>query len=170
MTAAMSADDWAERVGWTWDLISDDPGRREEAHRILDQARMAYSEALGRYNAVWNQPGNEGPRAEWNAAGRRLLPEALWMCWPGTPYKLLYLRWEQLFPNEWTWHVKSWSVKTSVLRDFTRRVHQLPDRYLRDLSDQCSVLIRLVDLNARGEDLDKERDDRAHSTGVQDHR
>jgi hypothetical protein len=143
-------DDWDERLGWTWDLLSEDPARREHAHRILDQARLVHSEALQRYNAVWLQPGSDRLFAEYRQTMSGMLPHALWEdqpsrdempTWPGLPYLLLYLRWEVFFPNEWTWHAKGWGAKTGILRELTRVADRLPDRHLRLLSD---LIVRVV--------------------------
>ncbi|MEV6964441.1 hypothetical protein AB0M47_04935 [Hamadaea sp. NPDC051192] len=137
------SDGWTERLGWAWDLISYDPARREAAHRILDEARVAYSDALARYNGAWGRPEARARTDELRTAMSHLLPEALWASppppdlgvWPGTPYMLLYLQWEQRFVGEWTWHAKYWSAKTSILRDLAHQVQRLDQRHLAELSD-----------------------------------
>ncbi len=114
------ADDWDERFGWAWDLISEDPARRDEAHLRLDGLRAARAAAA--------------TPEEHREASRRLLPDGLWIgSRPGLArlpravrYRLLYLDWEVRFPHEWAWHAKSWSTKKSLLRTFCRHVDELP--------------------------------------------
>ncbi|MEV4135651.1 hypothetical protein AB0J72_26180 [Dactylosporangium sp. NPDC049742] len=135
---------WDERLGWALGLISDDPSCRERAHLMLEQVRLDRYEAWRRSNAVRNEPGNEALHEQHRQTRLRLLPDAIWASWrpdedlrswPGLPYMLLYLQWEARFPNEWTWHAKEWSSKTSMLRLLTRRAGEIPDRYVGLLAD-----------------------------------
>ncbi|GIG00460.1 hypothetical protein [Catellatospora citrea] len=123
------ADDWDERFGWAWDLISEDPTRRDAAHLRLDGLRVTRAAA--------------GTRQEHEEASRRLLPDGLWIgSGPGLArlpravrYRLLYLDWEVRFPHEWAWHAKSWPTKKSLLRTFHQRVDELPDWIRTVLAD-----------------------------------
>ncbi|WP_155370978.1 hypothetical protein [Catellatospora vulcania] len=111
------ADDWDERFSWAWDLISEDPARRDDAHLRLDELRLARACAT--------------TRQQHEHASRRLLPDGLWTeSRPRMPravrYRLLYLDWEVRFPHEWAWHAKSWTTKKSLLRTFHHRADELP--------------------------------------------
>lgn len=129
------ADDWDERFGWAWDLISEDPARRDGAHLRLDELRMT------RASAATRQRHEE--------ASRRLLPDGLWIgSRPGLArlpravrYRLLYLDWEVRFPHEWAWHAKSWSTKTSLLRTFHQHVDELPGWVRTVLTDLILVVV-----------------------------
>ncbi|MFB7338415.1 hypothetical protein ACFC00_43595 [Streptomyces adustus] len=145
--AGKDADDacaWAERLGWAFGLIAEDPAARGAALVQLTEAQRKVTEALARSNEMWLLTRPLGPeeqyrepafrRARWRheQAQERSLPDGLWggpangdlSTWPGLPYVLLFLEWEARYPLEWTQHAKAWGTKQSLIRKVARTCHE----------------------------------------------
>ncbi|MFG2652466.1 hypothetical protein [Streptomyces sp. NPDC048436] len=131
-----SPGEWAERLGWTYDLIAPDDIERGVALARLDAARAEAHEALVQYNQAWVQASRTGAgplfcepvvvaaREAYDAAGSRCLPEALHFVpytddigmSPQLPFALLFLEWEARYPLEWQRHAKAWGTKQGLIR------------------------------------------------------
>lgn len=154
------AESWDDRLGWTFDLIADDPAKRHRAHAMLAEAQRHRTEALRRYNDVWNN--NKHPEYgvsldAWANAQSRTLPDGLWHVgpdrsgeWHGLPYGLLYLQWESRYPDEWWAHAKHWGTKKSLLHKFTRHHQSLPPDTTPPLID---LIIEAISRRYRCEDV-----------------
>ncbi|MGV9558838.1 hypothetical protein [Streptomyces sp. NPDC003522] len=141
--AGTDADDagaWAERLGWAFGLIAQDPAVRGAALGHLAQAQRKVTDALARSEEMWlltrslgaeeqyREPAFAQARHRHQQAQRCLLPDGLWggpvggdlASWPGLPYVLLFLEWEARYPREWTQHAKAWGTKQSLIRRVAR--------------------------------------------------
>ncbi|MEU6370342.1 hypothetical protein ABZ876_32635 [Streptomyces sp. NPDC046931] len=131
---------WAERLGWAFGLIAEDPAARGAALVHLAEAQRQVAEALARSNEMWLltrhlgtdeqylEPAFLQARRRHEQAQRRSLPDGVWggpvgedlATWPGLPYVLLFLEWEARYPLEWTQHAKAWGTKQSLIRRVAR--------------------------------------------------
>nr|BFD80750.1 hypothetical protein StreXyl84_01510 [Streptomyces sp. Xyl84] len=141
--AGADADDagaWAERLGWAFGLIAEDPAARDAALVRLAEARREVTDALARSRETWlltrplgadeqyREPAFLQARRRHEEARRRSLPDGVWgapvdgdlAAWPGLPYALLFLEWEARYPLEWTRHAKAWGTKQSLIREVAR--------------------------------------------------
>ncbi|MFH8443265.1 hypothetical protein ACH4D3_18765 [Streptomyces sp. NPDC018026] len=141
--AGSDADDacaWAERLGWAFGLIAEDPAVRGAALVHLVEAQRQVTDALARSNEMWlltrhlgtdeqyREPAFLEARRRFELAQRRSLPDGVWggpvggdlATWPGLPYVLLFLEWEARYPLEWTQHAKAWGTKQSLIRGVAR--------------------------------------------------
>ncbi|MFB8038232.1 hypothetical protein ACFC5Z_36015 [Streptomyces sp. NPDC056004] len=141
--AGTDADDacaWAERLGWVFGLIAEDPAARGAALVHLAEARRKVADARARYYELWRLTRPLGvderyresaflqARRRYQQAQRRSLPDGVWggpvggdlATWPGLPYVLLFLEWEARYPREWTRHAKAWGTKESLIREVAR--------------------------------------------------
>ncbi|MBV1850795.1 hypothetical protein [Catellatospora tritici] len=133
-------DDIDRRLGWTRDLISDDPAIRERALLRYNVAETRYHEVLGHFHAA---PDHRTVRARLDEAESQLMPYAangLTEFASRTSsalleYLVIYLRWEALYPNEWTWHAKRWGYKKAWLRRLAWHIHELPAHLLPQLAE-----------------------------------
>lgn len=145
---------WAERLGWAYGLIADDPVERSAALLHLTEARGRADDARGRANEMWRltrplgaeeqyrEPALLGALDAYHRTQRHVIPDALWdrprrtaiADWPGLPYALLFLEWEARFPQEWTEHAKAWGTKQGLIRD------------IATIAGDETVRSRLVDL------------------------
>ncbi|MGW7241501.1 hypothetical protein [Streptomyces sp. NPDC054804] len=141
--AGTDADDacaWAERLGWAFGLVAEDPVARGAALVHLAEARRRVTDALDRSNEMWlltrplgadeqyREPAfRQALQRHWQAQ-RRSLPDGVWngpvggdlARWPGLPYALLFLEWEARYPLEWTQHAKAWGTKETLIRMVAR--------------------------------------------------
>jgi hypothetical protein len=148
---ASVADDWGERLGWTFDLACDEPARRRLAHRRLVETRKRWTAALRSYNEVWNKRDHPEYRLRLDAYSRAFdftYPHALWRRrtvplaqWEGLPYAVLYLRWEATFPDEWTAFRSGWGTKKGTLRDLAAATKELPQPVLDELEDLVMMAV-----------------------------
>lgn len=145
--AGIDADDaraWAERLGWAFGLIADNPAVRGAALARLAEAQRRVADALGRFNEMWlltrplgtdeqyREPAFLQARRKHQQAQRCSLPDGVWggpvngdlAAWPGLPYALLFLEWEAKYPLEWTQHAKSWGTKQDLIRKVARAGHE----------------------------------------------
>ncbi|MFI6712966.1 hypothetical protein ACIBF7_41505 [Nonomuraea sp. NPDC050478] len=148
-----SAEEWDRCLGWTFELISEDPVRRERARGRLRVTQDRRSKALYAFNEVWR---DEGLSAADQAGGRyvaerrRTLPDALWEFipaesyadWGGLKYVLLYLEWEARYPDEWMASAKSWGTKHGQLHDLARAVPYLATELIDQLVDLICLAVR----------------------------
>lgn len=145
--AGTDADDagaWAERLGWAFGLIADDPVERSSALVHLVEARRKVKDALARFNEMWLLTRPLGAVEQYRdpallqalqghqQAQECSLPDGLWnspvggdlATWPGRPYALLFLEWEARYPLEWTQHAKAWGTKEDLIRKVARTAHE----------------------------------------------
>ena len=148
-----SAEEWDRCLGWTFELISEDPVRREQARDRLRATQDCRSEALYAFNEVWRDKGlsaadQAGDR--YNAERRKTLPDALWEFipahsyagWAGLKYVLLYLEWEARYPDEWMTSAKNWGTKHGKLDDLARAVPYLASEVIDQLVDLICRAVR----------------------------
>lgn len=139
-TDAGDAGAWAERLGWAFGLIAQDPAARGAALKHLTKAQRKVTDALARSNEMWlltrplgaqeqyREPAFAQARRRHQQAQQRSLPDGVWggpmegdlATWPGLPYALLFLEWEARYPREWTRHAKAWGTKQSLIRKVAR--------------------------------------------------
>ncbi|MEU4171461.1 hypothetical protein AB0F46_31855 [Streptomyces sp. NPDC026665] len=145
--AGPDADDacaWAERLGWAFGLVAEDPAARGAALAHLTEAQRKVTEALNQSNKMWwltrhlgtdeqyREPAFRQARQRHRQVQRRSLPDGVWNAplganlatWPGLPYALLFLEWEARYPLEWTQYAKEWGTKESLIRQMARAPHQ----------------------------------------------
>lgn len=145
--ADRDADDacaWAERLGWAFGLIAEDPVARGAALVHLAEAQRKVAEALARSNETWlltrsleadeqcREPAFLQARRKYQQAQGCSLPDGVWggpangdlATWSGLPYVLLFLEWEAKYPLEWTQHAKAWGTKQSLIREVARARHE----------------------------------------------
>ncbi|GAA0985150.1 hypothetical protein GCM10009555_060030 [Acrocarpospora macrocephala] len=148
-----SAAEWDRCLGWTFELISEDPVRREQARGRLRVTQDRRSEALYAFNEVWRDEGlsaADQAGARYIAERRRTLPDALWEFipaesyadWAGLKYVLLYLEWEARYPDEWMASAKGWGTKHDKLDDLARAVPHLATAVIDQLVDLISLAVR----------------------------
>jgi hypothetical protein len=145
-------DDWDDRLGWAFDLVSDAPERRGRARQRLLESRERWSAALRSYNEVWNERDHPEFQARQHAFSRAhdfTFPHALWRRgtepmsrWAGLPYAVLYLRWEATYPDEWTPFRTSWGSKRNILRDLVRVADELRPPVVHQLEDLVMLAVR----------------------------
>ncbi|MEU4540327.1 hypothetical protein AB0G15_36360 [Streptosporangium sp. NPDC023825] len=148
-----SAEEWDRRLGWTFELISEDPVRRKWALRLVRVIQDRYGEELHAFNEVWRDE-------EWSAAdqevGRSIaepqrtlldalgefIPAGSYADWAGLKYLLLYLEWESRYPDEWMASAKSWGLKHGKLHDLARAVPYLTAEVIDQLVDLICLAVR----------------------------
>ncbi|GGW74650.1 hypothetical protein GCM10010350_69340 [Streptomyces galilaeus] len=149
---------WNARLGWAYGLIAEDPADRAAALVRLADAQRSVNQALGRFNELWRAMVPLGRQAyqdpaflraheEYIAAGRYVLPNALWnrppgdiRVWPGLPYALLFLEWEARYPRDWTLHAKKWGTKQLLIRNVAVAGHDDPVR--TKLTDLVEIAVQ----------------------------
>ncbi|MET7472792.1 hypothetical protein ABZT17_00305 [Streptomyces sp. NPDC005648] len=107
--AGTDADDacaWAERLGWAFGLISEDPAARGAALVHLAEAQRKVLDALARSNEMWLLTRPLGADKRYRE--------------PACVNVLLFLEWEARDPLEWTQHAKAWGTKQSLIRKVAR--------------------------------------------------
>ncbi|WP_326790518.1 hypothetical protein [Streptomyces sp. NBC_00151] len=135
---------WAERLGWAFGLIAEDPAARGAALVHLAEAQRKVTDALARYHEMWRltqplgvdeqyrEPAfRQALQRKWQAQ-KHSLPDGVWnspvgrdlATWPGLPYALLFLEWEARYPLEWTQHAKAWGTKQSLIREVARAAQE----------------------------------------------
>jgi hypothetical protein len=151
-----NAEEWHDRLGWAFDLISDDVVVRHRALARHTRTRQLRHEAFLWYNQIWNQPDHPQYRERRDAWHRAqedttlrdalssyVSPQAV-AAWDGLPYAVLYLRWEATFSQEWHTYAKSWSLKGSLLRLLADVRADLPADIVDDLVDLTLLAARRV--------------------------
>ncbi|MFJ5136986.1 hypothetical protein [Streptomyces sp. NPDC088707] len=152
---------WAERLGWAFGLIAEDPAARGAALVHLAEAQRKVTDALARSNEMWlltrplgadeqyREPAFLQARRRHQQAQRRSLPDGVWgglvggrdlAAWPGLPYVLLFLEWEAKYPLEWTQHAKAWGTKQSLIREVARARHE--EAVKAKLTDLVEIVVQ----------------------------
>ncbi|MEV7907827.1 hypothetical protein, partial [Streptomyces anulatus] len=148
-----SVEEWDRCLGWTFELISEDPVRREWALRLARVAQDLTGEELHAFNKVWRDEG--WPTAD-QEVGRSIeeLPGTLldvlggfrpaeaYADWAGLKYLLLYLEWESRYPEEWMASAKSWGLKHGQLDALARAVPYLATEVIDQLGDLICLAVR----------------------------
>ncbi|MDX2709523.1 hypothetical protein PV350_42865 [Streptomyces sp. PA03-6a] len=161
--AGTDADDacaWAERLGWAFGLIAEDPAERGAALVHLAEAQRKVTDALDRSNEIWlltrplgadeqyREPAfRQALQRHWQAQ-RRSLPDGVWngpaggdlVTWPGLPYAMLFLEWEARYPLEWTPHAKAWGTKETLIRKVARAPQE--EALKAKLTDLVELVVR----------------------------
>ncbi|MFC7219470.1 hypothetical protein ACFQLX_15005 [Streptomyces polyrhachis] len=161
--ADTDADDacaWAERLGWAFGLIAEDPVARGAALIHLAEAQRKAADTGARLNEMWQLTRPLGMDARYREpaflqalrrhqqAQRRSLPDGVWgspgdgdlATWPGLPYVLLFLEWEARYPLEWTRHAKAWGTKESLIRKVART--RQDEAIKAKLTDLVEIVVR----------------------------
>ncbi|MFE9783229.1 hypothetical protein ACFYPA_34405 [Streptomyces sp. NPDC005775] len=159
--AGTDADDacaWAERLGWAFGLIAEDPAARGAALVHLAEAQKKVTDARARFNEMWRvtrtlvadeyrEPAFLQARQRYQQAQRRSLPDGVWgrpvdgdlAAWPGLPYVLLFLEWEARYPLEWTRHARAWGTKQSLIQAVARARQE--DAIKAKLTDLIEIVV-----------------------------
>ncbi|NUR85269.1 MAG: hypothetical protein HOY71_14390, partial [Nonomuraea sp.] len=123
----------------------------------LQHFNIQWAQAATDVNDPW-PPYVQAANDQFIAARNETLPDGLWesvpskelASWPGLPYALLYLRWEALYPDEWTAHVGGWGTKTGMLQCLAEDAAHLPADVIDDLIEL--IVSAVLREHRRGDD------------------
>ncbi|MER5623479.1 hypothetical protein ABT061_20820 [Streptosporangium sp. NPDC002544] len=148
-----SAEEWDRCLGWTFELISEDPVRREQARGLVGVVQDLYRVAPYTYTETerdeWFSAANQAV-VLYLAKGRGTLLDALggfhpaesYAAWAGLKYVLLYLDWENRYPDEWMLSARSWGLKHNALDTLARALPYLSTEVIDQLVDLICRAVR----------------------------